>query len=85
MMVTRLMEFYISKGKSLTQNLSDHTDYSLNLKKTDDGKYVSSYECTHERWMKNFCCQSVRKKCIGIMYVWQLIRGWRKNQKILTS
>lgn len=34
-----------NKGKSLADCISDRIDYALNPDKTNDGKYVSSYEC----------------------------------------
>lgn len=34
-----------NKGKSIANCLADRIDYALNPTKTNDGKYVSSYEC----------------------------------------
>ncbi len=36
---------HINKGKSIAKTLADRTDYSQNAAKTDDGKYISAYEC----------------------------------------
>lgn len=45
MAATRLIALHINKGKTVAQCLADRTDYSQNAAKTDDGKYISSYEC----------------------------------------
>ena len=37
-----------NKGRSIMQCLKDRTDYAMNGAKTDEGKYISSYECTPE-------------------------------------
>ena len=34
-----------NKGKSIASCLADRLDYALNPEKTNDGKYISSYEC----------------------------------------
>lgn len=36
---------HINKGKTLAQCIKARTDYSMNPDKTDDGNYISSYEC----------------------------------------
>ena len=45
MAATRLIALHINKGKTVAQCLADRTDYSQNAAKTEDGKYISSYEC----------------------------------------
>lgn len=45
MAATRLISMHINKGISLLQSLKDRIDYALNPKKTEEQKYVSSYEC----------------------------------------
>ena len=45
MATTRLIALHINKGKTVAQCLAARTDYAQNEKKTNDGKYVSSYEC----------------------------------------
>ena len=45
MAATRLIALHVNKGKSVAQCLADRTDYSQNAEKTDDGKFISSYEC----------------------------------------
>lgn len=45
MAATRLIALHVNKGKTVAQCLADRTNYSQNAAKTDDGKYISSYEC----------------------------------------
>lgn len=45
MATTRLISMHKNKGKSLADSIADRIDYALNPTKTNDGKYVSSYEC----------------------------------------
>lgn len=45
MAATRLIPLHINKGKTVAQCLADRTDYSQNEKKTEHGKYISSYGC----------------------------------------
>lgn len=48
MAATRLMALHVNKGKTVARCLADRTDYSQNSEKTEDGKYISSYECSPE-------------------------------------
>ena len=45
MAATRLIAVHINKGKTAAQSLSDRLDYSHNPMKTNDGEYVTGYEC----------------------------------------
>ena len=45
MATTRLISMHKNKGKSLADCIADRIDYALNPAKTNNGKYVSSYEC----------------------------------------
>lgn len=45
MATTRLISMHINKGKTIAQCLTDRTDYSKNHDKTNDGEYISAYEC----------------------------------------
>ncbi len=45
MAATRLIALHINKGKTLAQCLEERTDYSENPEKTNNGKYVTGYEC----------------------------------------
>lgn len=42
---TRLIALHVNKGKTVAQCLADRTDYSQNAAKTNDGEFISSYEC----------------------------------------
>ena len=48
MAATRLIAMHHLKGKSIKQCLKDRIEYSLNPVKTENGEYVSFYECTPE-------------------------------------
>jgi type IV secretory pathway VirD2 relaxase len=48
MAATRLIPMHMQKGKTIKQCLKDRTDYAENGEKTEEGKYISSYECTPE-------------------------------------
>lgn len=45
MAATRLIAVHINKGKTAAQSLSERLDYSHNPMKTNDGEYVTGYEC----------------------------------------
>ena len=45
MAATRLIPLHMNKGRSIAKSLADRTDYAENVEKTDDGRYISSYEC----------------------------------------
>ena len=45
MAATRLIALHINKGKTVAQCLADRTDYSQNAAKTNNGEFISSYEC----------------------------------------
>ena len=45
MATTRLISMHHNKGKSIADCIADRTDYAINLDKTKDGEYISSYEC----------------------------------------
>lgn len=42
---TRLIAMHQNKGKSIADCLADRTDYAKNPYKTNEGEYISSYEC----------------------------------------
>ena len=48
MAATRLIAMHHLKGKTIKQCLKDRIEYSLNSVKTENGEYVSFYECTPE-------------------------------------
>ena len=45
MAATRLIALHVNKGKTVDQCLAERTDYSQNAEKTNDGEFISSYEC----------------------------------------
>ena len=45
MATTRLISMHQNKGKSIADCLADRTDYAKNPSKTNDGEYLSPYEC----------------------------------------
>ena len=45
MAATRLIALHVNKGKTVAQCLADRIDYSQNAEKTNDGEFISSYEC----------------------------------------
>lgn len=45
MAATRLIALHVNKRKTVAQCLADRTDYSQNAAKTNDGEFISSYEC----------------------------------------
>ncbi len=45
MAATRFFRLHINKGKTLAQSLTARTDYSENANKTNNGEFISSYEC----------------------------------------
>ena len=54
MAATRLIAMHHLKGKSIKQCLKDRIEYSLNPVKTENGEYVSFYECTPEAVVEEF-------------------------------
>lgn len=45
MATTRIIPLHMNKGKTLSQCLSDRTDYAKNPEKTDNEKLISSFAC----------------------------------------
>lgn len=45
MAATRLIALHVNRGKTVAQCLADRTDYSQNAAKTNDGEFISSFEC----------------------------------------
>lgn len=54
MAATRLIAMHIQKNRSVQQCLKDRTDYAENGEKTENGEYISSYECDPETVDKEF-------------------------------
>jgi len=45
MAATRHIPLHVNKRKTVAQCLADRTDYSQNFEKTNNGEFISSYEC----------------------------------------
>jgi len=54
MAATRLIALHVNKGKTVAQCLADRTDYAQNGEKTEDGTYVTGYECDPETCDEEF-------------------------------
>ena len=54
MAATRLIAMHIQKARSIQQCIKDRTDYAENGEKTDDGEYISAYECDPKTVDKEF-------------------------------
>ena len=48
MAATKLIAMHQNKDRSVMRCLKDRTDYAMNGEKTDEGKYISSYQCNPE-------------------------------------
>jgi len=48
MAATRLIPLHENKGKTVSKCLKDRVDYAKNGEKTEDGEYVTAYECNPE-------------------------------------
>ena len=48
MAATRLIAMHQNKEKTVAQSLHDRAEYAKNGEKTEDGEYISSYECNPE-------------------------------------
>lgn len=48
MAATRLIPLHAQKGRTMHQCIKERTDYVSDDTKTEDGKYISSYECSPE-------------------------------------
>ena len=48
MAATRLIPLHENKGKTVSQCLKDRVDYAKNGEKTEEGEYVTAYECNPE-------------------------------------
>ena len=54
MAATRLIAMHMQKARSIQQCIKDRTDYAKNGEKTDDGEYISAYECDAKTVDKEF-------------------------------
>lgn len=54
MAATRLIAMHIQKARSIQQCIKDRTDYAENGEKTEDGEYISAYNCDAKTVDKEF-------------------------------
>lgn len=54
MAATRLIAVHINKGKTAAQSLADRLDYSHNPMKTNNGEFVTGYECDPKTALEEF-------------------------------
>lgn len=54
MATTRIMSIHISKGKTAAQSLQERIVYILNPRKTEEGYFVTSYECAPQTAAQEF-------------------------------
>lgn len=54
MATTRIMSIHISKGKTAAQSLKERIAYILNPHKTEEGLFVSAYECAPQTAAQEF-------------------------------
>ena len=57
MATARLMKRHVSKGKSITQTLTDSFNYALNPAKTRNGELVATYMCDQKTVTSDKYCQ----------------------------
>lgn len=60
MAATRLIAMHVQKNRSVQQCLKDRTDYAENGEKTENGEYISSYECDPETVDQEFAFSKSR-------------------------
>lgn len=65
MAATRLIALHANKGKTISQCIRDRTDYAKNGEKTEDGFYISTYECDQETVTEEFMAAK-REKIRGL-------------------
>ena len=54
MAATRIIPMHLNKGRTIQMCLNDRTEYALNSEKTNNGEYISSYECNCETVASEF-------------------------------
>ena len=72
MAATRLIALHVNKGKSAAASIRDRLDYSLNPEKTQEGAFVSAYECDPYLAWREF---SLARE----MYLQQNVRSFEKD------
>ena len=87
MAATRLIPLHVNKGKTVAQCLADRTDYSENEKKTNNGEFISSYECDPKSCAQEFLLAKREYQHIGAFKVHfskvldlPTVRKWAKTR-----
>ena len=69
MAATRIIPMHINKGKTVSACLKERVEYAKNVEKTEQGRFVSSYECNPETADQEFLLsKSVYKRKTGRQY-----------------
>ena len=85
MAATRLIALHINKGKTVAQCLADRTNYSQNAAKTNDGEFISSYECDPKTADEEFLLSKRRYQHITGEYSVAAKPSVRKNGNHLSG
>lgn len=64
MATTRLITHHISKGETIAQSLSDRFDYGQNPEKTQQGEWISTYQCEPETANAEFLLAKAKYKAV---------------------
>ena len=64
MATTRLITHHISKGKTISQSLSDRFDYGQNPEKTQQGEWISAYQCDPKTADAEFLLAKAKYKAV---------------------
>lgn len=86
MAATRLIAVHINKGKTAAQSLADRLDYSHNPMKTNDGEYVTGYECDPRTAWEEFLLtkreyeQKIGRQQKGDVLAYQIRQSFRPGE-----
>ena len=86
MAATRLIAMHVNKGKSIGECLKARTDYAKNGEKTQDGEYVSSYQCCPETVDQEFLLAKQEyfritgRKPKGDIIAWQIRQSFKPGE-----
>lgn len=64
MATTRLITHHISKGETISQSLSDRFEYGQNPEKTQQGEWISAYQCDPETADAEFLLAKAKYKAV---------------------
>lgn len=86
MAATRLIAMHVNKGKSIGECLKARTDYAKNGEKTQDGEYISSYQCSPETVDQEFLLAKQEyfritgRKPRGDIIAWQIRQSFKPGE-----